>query len=162
MHLPFSFFKKNILLIYSWETEKKRGRDIGRGRAGSMQGAWYGLNPRTPGHALGWRQVLNCWATQGSLPFSFKENFKQKEHLPKSSLFPTSCLIWGVWLSYLNSMNRLGGWRRQCKGTVNASVSVCVCLNVFTAWKRTISCRSSKHEDKYSKCFKRYQNTVSA
>ena len=39
---------------------EKRGRDIGKEEAGSMQGANMELDPGTLDHALGQRQVLNC------------------------------------------------------------------------------------------------------
>ena len=68
--------KKKILFIYSWEIERKRGRDIGRGwsrlHAGSPMWMWdLILDPRFQDHTLSQRQTLNCWATQASqhLPF---------------------------------------------------------------------------------------------
>ena len=50
------------------DTETERGRDIGRGRsrlhAGSLM---QDLIPRFGDHALSWRQMLNCSATQAPL-----------------------------------------------------------------------------------------------
>ena len=52
------------------DTERETGRDTGRGRsrlhAGSLM---WDLIPGLQDHALGRRQALNCWATQG-LPSS--------------------------------------------------------------------------------------------
>ena len=50
------------------DTERQSGRDTGRGRSRLPVGSlmWdsiLGLQD----HALGWRQVLNCWAIQASL-----------------------------------------------------------------------------------------------
>ena len=38
---------KNILFVYSWETQREREAEIqAEGEAGSMQGAWYGTRSR--------------------------------------------------------------------------------------------------------------------
>ena len=55
-----------ISSIYSWETHRERGRDTGRGRSRLHAGIlMWDLIPGLQDHALGQRQVLNCWATQG-------------------------------------------------------------------------------------------------
>ena len=52
------------------DRERERGRDTGRGRsmlhAGSLM--WDSI-PGLQDHALGQRQMLNCWATQVSLNY---------------------------------------------------------------------------------------------
>ena len=64
---PSHFLKKYILFIYSWETESEKSRDIGRGRSRLPTGSlmWDSI-PRLQDHALSWRQMLNCLATQES------------------------------------------------------------------------------------------------
>ena len=66
----FLFFFKDF--IYSWETQRERSRDIGRGRSNlpvgslvwdSIQGPW--------DHNLSQRQMLNHWATQASQHWGF-------------------------------------------------------------------------------------------
>ena len=54
------------------DTERERGRDTGRGRSRLHAGSPT-LNsiPGLQDHTLGWRQTLNCWATQASLFFIF-------------------------------------------------------------------------------------------
>ena len=75
---PPLFFK--ILFIYSWETLRERGRDIGRGRRKlTSRSPMQDLIPALQDHALGRRQVPNLWATQMS-PFH--------HFLAKSSLLP--------------------------------------------------------------------------
>ena len=55
--LLISFFKKNILFIYSWETERKRDRQRQRHRQREKQAPCrepdMGLNPRSPGSCPG-------------------------------------------------------------------------------------------------------------
>ena len=58
----YFFFKKKILFIYSWETHRERGRGRSRLHAGSLT---WDLIPELQDNALGQRQALNCWATQG-------------------------------------------------------------------------------------------------
>ena len=62
----FLFFLKIYLFIYLFMRERERGRDTGRGRSrlhakSSMQDSIQGLQDL----ALGQRQALNRWATQG-------------------------------------------------------------------------------------------------
>ena len=68
-------FFLNILFIYSWETWKERSKDAGRGRSRLYAGSltWDSI-PGPQDHALGQRQVLNCWAPQGSPGQWFKIN----------------------------------------------------------------------------------------
>ena len=64
--LSKNFFLK-ILFIYSWKTQRERGRDTGRGRSRLQAGSlMWDLIPGLQDHTLAQRQVLNCWATQGS------------------------------------------------------------------------------------------------
>ena len=58
------FIYLKILFIYSWETERERGRDRQREKQAPLQGL--------QDQALGQRQLLNCWATQGSQVWHFK------------------------------------------------------------------------------------------
>ena len=62
--IEYYFFK---YCIYLFMRDRERGRDTGRGRsrlhAGSPMGEWI---PGLQDHALGQRQILNRWATQGS------------------------------------------------------------------------------------------------
>ena len=61
------FFLFNILFISSWETQKERGRDIGRGRSRLHAGnTMWDLILELQDQAPGGRQTLNCWATQAS------------------------------------------------------------------------------------------------
>ena len=62
----FIYLFLKILFIY--ERHKERGRGRSRLHAGSLT---WDLIPGLQDHALGWRQGLNCWATQGSpiIPF---------------------------------------------------------------------------------------------
>ena len=56
-----------ILFIYSWETQRKRGRDTGRGRSRLHAGSpMCDSIPGLQDHTLGQRQAPNCWVTQGS------------------------------------------------------------------------------------------------
>ena len=49
------------------DTERERGRDAGRGRSRLPAGSsTWDLIPGSQGHALGWRQSLNHWASQAS------------------------------------------------------------------------------------------------
>lgn len=62
-----------------------------------------------------------------------------KQHPPKT-LLPKSCLTLGFWLSYLNSVNRLGGWgegRRNGDASVYEYVSKCV-YDSLQPWKRLV------------------------
>ena len=63
----FFFFLRFCLFIYSWETQRERGRDTGRSRGRSRLHAgsliWDSI-PDLQDDALGWRQTLNHWATQ--------------------------------------------------------------------------------------------------
>ena len=60
----FSFFLE-ILFVYSWETQKERGRDTGRGKSRLNAGSpTWDSNPRLRDHDLIQRQMLNHWATQ--------------------------------------------------------------------------------------------------
>ena len=65
--IGFFFFK--ILFIYSWETQRERGRHRQREEQVPRREPDVGLDPRTSGsgQALSWRQTLNHWATQVSL-----------------------------------------------------------------------------------------------
>ena len=109
----FYFFK--ILFIYSWETERdrERGRDTGRWRSRLHAGSrtWDSI-PGSQDHALGWRQALNCWATQGSSFHFWSTISPATEFLGGGFFFLTFfylhplcfCLHdlwWGVWcISY--------------------------------------------------------------
>ena len=80
------FFK--IPFIYSWETERERGRDTGRGRsrphAGSpMQDLILGHQDHAPGR----RQALIHWATQGSPPASFWTSFWPSPEFYSDTIF---------------------------------------------------------------------------
>ena len=56
-----------IFFLFIHERHRERGREIGRWKKQApCREPDVGLDPGTPGHALGWRQVLNRWATQGS------------------------------------------------------------------------------------------------
>ena len=63
------FFFLNYLFMRERERERERerGKDIGRGRSRLHAGnpTWDSI-PGLEDHALGWRQALNRWATQGS------------------------------------------------------------------------------------------------
>ena len=61
----FCFFK--ILFIHERERERERGRDTGRERSRlhARSPMWDSI-PGLQDHALGQRQALNLWATQGS------------------------------------------------------------------------------------------------
>ena len=65
-------FLKTILFIYSWETQRERGRDTGRGRSKLHAGSpmWDSI-PGLQDHTLGWRQVLNHQVTQASFSIRF-------------------------------------------------------------------------------------------
>ena len=82
----FYFFKD--LLIYSWETQRERGRDTGRGRSRLHAGSptWDSI-PGPQGHALGWRRPLHRWATQASRQIESKEE-RKKRNVGESSLSP--------------------------------------------------------------------------
>ena len=54
----YFFFLRFHLFIYSWQTQRER-----QTQAGSMQGAWLGLLPGSPGSRPGLKVALNCWAT---------------------------------------------------------------------------------------------------
>ena len=64
---PSFSFLRFYLFIHERHRERERGRDTGRGRrrlhAGSLK---QDSIPGLQDHALGRRQALNCWATQGS------------------------------------------------------------------------------------------------
>ena len=48
------------------DRERERGRDTGGGRSRLHAGSpTWDLIPELQDHALGQRQALNCWATQG-------------------------------------------------------------------------------------------------
>ena len=69
--MVYLFFK--ILLIYSWETQRERGKDIGRGRTRFPVGSpIWDLIPGLQDHALSSRRMLNRWATQASHPDGLK------------------------------------------------------------------------------------------
>ena len=68
----YAFFKKIHSFIHSFIRDTERGRDTGGGRSRLHAGSptWdsiLGLQD----HALSWRQVLNCGATQASHGFYF-------------------------------------------------------------------------------------------
>ena len=66
-HSNFIFFLRFYLFIH--ERHRKRGRDTGRGRNRLHVGSrTRDLIPGLKDQALGWRQVLNHWATQASQP----------------------------------------------------------------------------------------------
>ena len=52
----------NILFIYSWEIQKERGRDIGRGRSRLHSGAWCGTQSQV--------SRITPWAKAGTEPLS--------------------------------------------------------------------------------------------
>ena len=61
--LLISFLKKDF--IYSWETQRERGRDVGKGRRSLPAGSL--MRDSIPGpsdHDLSQRQMLNHWATR--------------------------------------------------------------------------------------------------
>ena len=66
VNLYFFFFFK-ILFIYSWETHRVGVGQRHRQREAPCREPHVGLNPGSPGCALGRRQTPNCWATQASL-----------------------------------------------------------------------------------------------
>ena len=84
----FSFF-----FIYSWKTQRKRGRDIGRGRSRLHAGSpmWDPV-PGLRDHALSRRQALNRWATQASLHGQFLYRSKNSNRLHLSDDF-RSCSL---------------------------------------------------------------------
>ena len=49
------------------DTQRERGKDIGRGRSRLFTGAWCGTRSRSQDFDLSWRQPPNCWATLLSL-----------------------------------------------------------------------------------------------
>ena len=72
-------FLRVYLFIYSWETQRERCRDTGRGRSRLHAGTpMLDLIPGPQDHALGWRQVLNRWVIQGSpmKPILYLEDLK--------------------------------------------------------------------------------------
>ena len=75
------------------DTERKRGRDTGRGRSRLHAGnpTWDSI-PRLQDHTLGWRQVLNRWATQASHPWPFLVYEWMKPPLAYTSLGWILCL----------------------------------------------------------------------
>ena len=58
-------FKKIYLFIHErhWEREAETWAEE---KVGSPKGAWCGIDSGPRDHALSWRQMLNCWATQAS------------------------------------------------------------------------------------------------
>ena len=63
-HQVSVLFKK---YIYSWETQKKRGRDTGKGRSRLHAGIqMWDLIPGLQDHPEQKATTLNCWATQAS------------------------------------------------------------------------------------------------
>ena len=82
---------QNIFVLYIFfrfylfmrDTQRQRQAE---GEAGSMQGTWWGTRSQDQDHALSQRQMLNDWATQASLCFTFKwannlkNNYKQRCH----------------------------------------------------------------------------------
>ena len=87
-------FKRFYLFIHERHREKERGRDTGRGRsrlhAGSpMWDSILGLQD----HTLGWRQVLNRWATQGSLISSLCDGSLRISSNPVVSSLPLKISI---------------------------------------------------------------------
>ena len=69
----FIYFKIYLFLI---DIERERGRDTGGGRSRLHAGSpMWDSTPGLQDHALGQRQVLNHWATQGSLKKGFKSTW---------------------------------------------------------------------------------------
>ena len=80
------FFILKILFIYSWETERERGRDIGRGRSRLHAGSpMLDSVPRPQDHTLSQSQMLNPWATQAPTLLLIKTvtfpRFKSWDHV---------------------------------------------------------------------------------
>ena len=65
--------------MYDSHIGRERGRDTGRGRSRLHAGSptWDSI-PGLQDHVLGWRQVLNRWATRGSPLLSFKKEVSSK------------------------------------------------------------------------------------
>ena len=77
-------FLRFYLFIHERHRERERGRDTGRGRSrlharSPMQDSILGLQDQ----ALGQRQALNLWATQGSQKQEFKWTFEEITYLFK-------------------------------------------------------------------------------
>ena len=60
-------FFKIYLFIYLWDTQRKGERGRGRSRLHAGSPTWDSIQ-RLQDHALGQRQALNHWTTQGSPP----------------------------------------------------------------------------------------------
>ena len=65
-------FLKDFIYLFMKDTQRERGRDTGRGRSRLHAGSpmWDSI-PGLQDHTLGWRQMLNHWATQVSLILDF-------------------------------------------------------------------------------------------
>ena len=77
----FLFFK--ILCIYSWKTERERSRDIGRGEAGSTQGAQHGTQSQDP-RITSWAEGRHSTTEP---PGHVLRNLKQDNPLNKLSTY---------------------------------------------------------------------------
>ena len=76
--IQINIFFLKILFIYSWDTQKERGKDIRRGRVRSrlhVGSPMWGFDPSTPGsHPEPKADAHNHWATQVSLKFNILYN----------------------------------------------------------------------------------------
>ena len=114
----FLFFHYYLFMIVIERGE--RGRDTGRGRSGlhGRSPTWDSI-PELRDRALGQRQALNHWATQGSPLFSFLRCylFIHKRHTERSrdtgrgrSRFHAGSLMWD---SIPGLQDHALGWRRH-------------------------------------------------
>ena len=72
-----AFFKKKILFIYSWETQREREAEIqAEGEAVSSQEAQSRTGSLDLGSHAELKAALNRWATQAALEYTSKKNLK--------------------------------------------------------------------------------------
>ena len=101
-----SFFFLKILFIYSWETLRKRHRDIGRRRSSPSGEPDVRLNPRTPG----------SWPEP-------KRDAQPLRHPGALEYFPSKVVSAHLSLFVMVQRFRLGGWTR-CFGSKTNWITV--------------------------------------
>ena len=100
LHWWFQFsylFKKYFIYLFMKDTERERSRDTGRGRSRPHAGSptWDSI-PGPRGHALGWREALNRWATGAALSL-FIESRCYLISTPYSLQLFLWALVRGLW-----------------------------------------------------------------